>query len=181
MKLPVHIQFHGMEPSDALERSAREHIHKLETFAPDIMACRVGIELEQKHLHQGRPYRVRIDLTLPGHELVVNRVQNEDVYVALRDAFDNMKRQREDVVRQRRGQHKQHAQPLHGEIVRLDDKGGFGFIRTLAGDEYYFSRDNVASTPFEHVQMGGTVQFIPESGGDGLQAKRVSLGKHGIR
>ncbi len=69
---------------------------------------------------------------------------------------------------------------MHGEIVRLDDKGGFGFIRTLVGDEYYFSRDNVASTPFEHVQMGSTVQFIPESGGDGLQAKRVSLGKHGI-
>ena len=108
MKIPVHIQFHGMEPSDAVELSARDHAHKLESFAPDIMACRVAIDLAQKHQHQGRPFGVRIDLTLPGHELVVNRVQDEDVYVALREAFDNMKRQLEDVVRQRRGQVKQH-------------------------------------------------------------------------
>ncbi|MBK5207011.1 MAG: HPF/RaiA family ribosome-associated protein [Polaromonas sp.] len=180
MQLPVHIQFHGMEPSDALETSAREHAHKLEAFAPDIMACRVAIDLEQKHKHQGRPYGVRLDLTLPGHELAVNRVQHEDVYVALRDAFDNMKRQLEDVVRKRRGQEKQHAVPLHGELVRLDGDGGFGFIRTPDGDEYYFSRDNVAGTPFEHLQIGSAVQFIPETGGEGLQAKRVSLGKHGL-
>jgi len=115
MKLPVHIQFHGMESSDALEASAREHAHKLESFASDLMACCIGIDLEQKHKHQGRPYSVRIDLTLPGHELVVNRVQHEDVYVALRDAFDNMKRQLEDVVRKRRGDVKHHAAPLRSE------------------------------------------------------------------
>lgn len=103
MKIPVHIQFHGMPPSDAVEASAREHAHRLESFAPDIMACRVAIDEEQKHQQQGRPLGVRIDLTLPGHELVVNRVEHEDVYVALRDAFDNMKRQLEDVVRKRRG------------------------------------------------------------------------------
>lgn len=102
MKLPVHIQFHGMEPSDALEASARKQVHKLESFAPDLMACRVSIDLEQKHQHQGRPYSVRIDLTLPGRELVVNRVQHEDVYVALRDAFDNAKRQLEEALRKRR-------------------------------------------------------------------------------
>jgi len=180
MQLPVHIQFRGMEASDALETSARAHAYKLEAFAPDIMTCRVAIELEQKHQHQGRPYGVRIDLTLPGHELVVNRVQDEDVYVALRDAFDNMKRQLEDVVRKRRGQEKQHAQPLHGELVRLDGEGGFGFIRTPEGDEYYFGRDNVAGTPFEHLETGSAVQFIPEVGGEGLQARRVSLGKHSM-
>lgn len=122
MKLPVHIQFHGMEPSDALETSAREHAHKLETFAPDIMTCRVGIDLEQKHQHQGRPYGVRIDLTLPGHELVVNRVQHEDVYVALRDAFDNMKRQLEEVVRRRRGQEKHHVVPQRAERTPPDEQ-----------------------------------------------------------
>lgn len=180
MKLPVHIQFHGMEPSDALELSAREHAHKLETFAPDIMACRVAIDLEQKHQHQGRPYGVRIDLTLPGHELVVNRVHHEDAYVALRDAFDNMKRHLEDLVRKRRGQEKQHPLPLHGEVVRLDAEGGFGFIRTPTGDEYYFNRDNVAGVPFEQVQIGSAVQFIQEADGARLHATRVSLGKHAM-
>ena len=67
-----------------------------------------------------------------------------------------------------------------GEVVRIDGAQGFGFIRTDEGDEYYFSRDNVASTPFEHLQTGTTVRFIPEVGGEGLQAKRVTLGKHGF-
>jgi ribosomal subunit interface protein len=179
MKLQAHVQFLGMEPSSALEVNAREHAHKLESFASDIMACRVAIELEQKHKLQGRPYTVRIDLTLPGHELAVNRVQNEDVYVALRDAFDKMKRQLEDVVRKRRGEEKQHAVPLHGEVLRIDSEGRFGFIGTPDGDEYYFNHDNMVSTPFEHIEVGSAVQFIPEAGGEGLQAKRVSVGKHG--
>ncbi len=38
MKVPVQILFHGMEASDALEASVRDHAHKLELFAPDIMA-----------------------------------------------------------------------------------------------------------------------------------------------
>src|SRR3989338_6060073 len=142
MQIPVQIQLRGLAPSDALEASAREHAHKLETFAPDIMSCRVAIELAQKHQHQGRPYGVHIDLTLPGRELVANRVPDDDVYVALRDAFDSMKRQIEDVVRQRRGDEKQHAVPLHGEVVRLDGEGGFGLTRTPDGNEQYSSRDN---------------------------------------
>ena len=123
MKIPVHIQFHGMEASAAVEVSAREHAHKLELFAPDIMACRVNIEMVQKHQHQGRPIGVRIDLTLPGHELVVNRVQHEDVYIALREAFDSMKRQLEDAVHKRRGQVKQHVatRPTAMDPVAGDD------------------------------------------------------------
>ena len=178
MKLPVQIHFHGMAASEALETSARNHAHKLEVFAPDIIGCRVAIDLEQKHKHKGRPFGVRIDLTLPGHELVVNRAQNEDAYVALRDAFDKMKRQLEDVVRQRRGDEKHHPEPLHGEIVRMNYDEGFGFVRTNGGDEYYFGRDNVNGTTFENVQSGNRVQFIAEIGGQGLQAKRLSFGKH---
>jgi len=115
MKIPVQIQFRGMAPTEALELLARQQVQKLELLASDIMACRVAIELLQKHQHQGRPIGVRIDLTLPGKELVVNRVQNEDAYVALREAFDSMKRQLEDAVRMRRGQVKHHEFPTPGE------------------------------------------------------------------
>ena len=172
MKIPVHILFRNMEPSPALEATAREHANKLESFAPDIMSCQVTIDLEQKHQTQGRPYGVRIALTVPGHELAVNRVQHEDAYVALRDAFDSMKRQLQDAVRQRSGQVKQHVIPLKGEVARLDE--GFGFIATADGDEYYFSRDNVAGTSFDKLQIGSAVEFIPDAGGEGLQAKRVT-------
>ena len=105
MKQPVQILFLGMEPSDAVESAVRKKADKLDRFCPDIMACRVTVELASKHQQQGRPFAVRIALTVPNHELSVDRVHDEDVYVALRDAFDDMRRQLEDTVR-RDGQHR---------------------------------------------------------------------------
>lgn len=179
MKQPVQIRFLRMEPSAAVEAAAQEKAAKLDQFCPDIMACTVAIEQVDKHQHQGRQFAVRIDLTLPGHELSVDRAHDEDVWVALRDAFDHMKRRLEDVVRLRRGDEKQHALPLHGEIVRFDAEGRFGFIRSAAGDEYYFAPENVAGVPFEHLEVGTAVQFVPEVAAEGRQAKRVSVGHHG--
>ena len=119
MKQPLQIVFHGMERSDAVEDAVRRKCEHLDRFASDLMACRVVVDLEQQHKHQGRPFGVRVGVTMPGRELVVNRVENEDVYIALRDAFDDMKRQIEEAVRQRRGDEKKHAREWHGEVVRL--------------------------------------------------------------
>ena len=47
---------------------------------------------------------MRVDVTLPGLELTVNRVEDPNAYIALRDAFDGMKRQLDDAVRRRRDQ-----------------------------------------------------------------------------
>ena len=99
MKTAPDIRFVGLEPSDAVASAAREKAAKLELFCPQIMACRVLIEQPHRHRHQGRSFSVRLDLTLPGHELAVSRVEREDVYVALRDAFDDMKRQVDDTMR----------------------------------------------------------------------------------
>jgi ribosomal subunit interface protein len=179
-KLPLQIVFHGMERSEALEDAVRRKCGHLERFAPDIMSCRVAVELKQRHRQQGRPFGVTITLTVPGGTLVADRTEDEDVYVALRDAFDDMKRRLEDVVRQRRGDTKQHARELHGEVARLDPAQGFGFIRTPDGEEFYFSRDNLSSGRFEQLQAGVPVQFIAEWGAEGPQARRVSLGKHQV-
>jgi ribosome-associated translation inhibitor RaiA/cold shock CspA family protein len=178
MKQPLQIQFLGMESSPAVESAVRAKADKLDQFCPNIMSCRVSIEQVHKHKHQGRPFAVRLDVTMPGRELAVGRVQDEDVYVALRDAFDGMKRQIEGAVERTRGLEKQHPLPLHGEVVRFDEEGRFGFIQTPDGDEYRFDQDNVADGPFEHVEVGTPVQFIPELAAQGRQAKRVSRGKH---
>jgi ribosomal subunit interface protein len=180
MKQPLQITFHGIERSAALEDAVRRKCEHLERFATDIMACRVVLDQMQMHKQQGRPFGVRIEVTVPGHELVVDRAVNEDVHIALRDAFDDIKRQLEDVVRRRRGDQKLHPRELHGEVVRVNDAEGFGFIRTPDGQEYYFGRDNLASGRFEQLQVGAAVQFISEMAAEGPQAKRVSLGKHSV-
>jgi hypothetical protein len=85
------------------------------------MSCRVTIEQPHKHQHQGRPFTVHIETTLPDHVLTVDRVHDEDVSIALREAFDDMKRQLEDVVRRTRGQQKLHPAPAQGEVARFDE------------------------------------------------------------
>lgn len=114
MRLPAQIAFHAMDRSDALELATHKSIERLEHFSEHVMACRVTFESQENH-HLSRQVNVRIDLTLPGRELVVNRVRNRDPYVALRDAFDDMKRQLEDAVRQQRGQQKNHQKPPGSE------------------------------------------------------------------
>jgi ribosomal subunit interface protein len=180
MQQPVQINFLGMERSDAVEAAVRRKVEHLERLADHLIACRVVIDLLQKHKHQGQPFGVRINLTLPGHELVVNRVEDQDVYVALRDAFEDVERQLAGVLQQRRGEAKQHARELHGEVVRLNDDEGFGFVRTPDGEEYYFGRTNLASGRFEQLQVGTAVQFIAEIAAEGPQAKRISVGKHRV-
>ena len=58
----------------------------------------------------GRAFNVRLDITVPGKELVVNREADEDVYVALRDAFNAARRQLEDYGRRQRGEIKRMRQ-----------------------------------------------------------------------
>ena len=115
MQVPLQISFHGIPKSEAVEAKIREKVDKLEKFHSHIMSCRVAVEAEHHHHHQGNQYHVRIDITTPNKELVVSREHHEnkaheDVYVAIRDAFDVAKRQLEDYARIQRGDVKTHEQ-----------------------------------------------------------------------
>lgn len=108
MQLPLQITFHEMDPSAAIEASIREHAARLERFYDRITSCRVLVEAPHRRHRHGNHYRVRIDLKVPERELVVAREpaehdEHQDPYVAIRDAFDAMKRQLEDYARERRG------------------------------------------------------------------------------
>lgn len=110
MQIPLQITVRDIAHSDALETHIREKVQKLDEFFEHIISCRIVVEMPHKHHHQGKEFNVRISLGVPGREIVVNRDKNEDVYVALRDAFDASKRQLEDYVRQLRGDVKTHEQ-----------------------------------------------------------------------
>ncbi|AIO68228.1 ribosome hibernation-promoting factor, HPF/YfiA family [Burkholderia oklahomensis] len=109
MKLPLEISIQGMPRSDALEEAVARHAAKLERYCADIIRCRVSVILDDKHKRQGKPFDVHIDVTIPGHELVSNRESDEDVYVALRDAFKNAERMLDDAVSKRRDRTRQSA------------------------------------------------------------------------
>jgi ribosomal subunit interface protein len=108
MQLPLQITIRDVDHSEALETHIRDKAKKLDEFFDNITSCRVVVEVQYKHHHQGRQFNVRIDIGVPGSEIVVNRDHDEDVYVALRDAFDAAKRQLEDYARKLRGNIKTH-------------------------------------------------------------------------
>ena len=100
-----------MPTSDALEARIREQAAKLEEFHPHLVSCRVTVEEIARHQQQGRQFQVRIDAHVPGREIVANHDHHEDVYVALRDAFESVARQLEEDARVKRGDVKLHNIP----------------------------------------------------------------------
>ncbi|OIQ77072.1 sigma 54 modulation protein / S30EA ribosomal protein [mine drainage metagenome] len=116
MQIEPNITFHNIQRSPAVEAKILERVERMDRLFPNLTSCRVLIEAGHRHQHQGNLIHVRIDVTAPGHELVANREPgkhhaHEDVYVAIRDAFDAMDRQVEDLARLMRGDVKKHEAP----------------------------------------------------------------------
>ena len=168
MQVSPKITLRDMEPSPALEAAVREKMGKLERFYDRIIACHVVIEAPHRRHHQGRLYGVRIDITLPQGQVVVSHDRqrdhaHEDVYVALRDAFDAAYRQLEDYHRRQDGEVKTHVLPSAGEVISvisvMADKG-YGFIRSLDGHEVYFHENSVLDNAFARLVPGSAVRFV---------------------
>lgn len=179
------VSFHQMPPSPALEARIRRKIAALERRHPRITACRVVVTKEQQRHQQGDLFRVRIQLDVPGRELVVDRTgvqdhAHEDAHVAVRDAFKAAARQLADQVRRRRGDVKRHEPPLHGTVLRLVPDEDHGFIRLTDGREVYFHRNSVVGD-FARLAPGSEVRLTIAEG-EGVQGEQAStvypLGKH---
>jgi ribosomal subunit interface protein len=186
MQLPVQITFRQMAPSEALEAKIREKAAGLEQFFDRIMSCDVIVEQSNRNHNQGNLFHVRIDLRVPGKELVVSRdpVKNhahEDPYVAVRDAFDAMKRQLKSYASQQRREVKTHDIPPHGRITALFPMEDYGRILTPTGRDIYFHRNSVLDADFDNLEEGMEVRFSEEMGEQGPQASTVKLiGKHHV-
>jgi len=181
MKLPLQTTIRDIPGSAAIESDIYKKAKKLNQFCNKIMACRVVLESLQRHQRQGKLYNVRLDITVPGEEIVINRNRNEDMYVALRDAFDSARRQLESYcerLRQHGKEHTNHKIPLHGYIEKLFPDEGYGFIETWDGHEVYFNECTVLHTSFNQLRIGQEVHFIEEMGQKGPQALRVKVQSH---
>ena len=185
MQLPLEVRFHNLDHSDAVEAAVREAATKLERFADDIMSCRVTIEGgPHKHHQQGNLFAVRVDVRYAGGEVVASRdpsahQAHEDVYVAVRDAFNAARRQLQDRVRIRRGDVKPHDHEPHGKVVSIDAERNCGVIATSDGREVYFHRNSVLDDGFTRLEPGTEVRLNVEQGDKGPQASSVrAIGKH---
>jgi ribosomal subunit interface protein len=173
--LPILITIRDMSDSHALalETAIHKRAEKLSHFCPRINSCRVVVKVPQKHTHQGRLYNVRIDLKVPGKELVSTYKCHEDAYVATRDAFAALSKRLEEHTHRRQGRIKNHNQLMHGHVVRILKDQGYGFIEGVDGNEYYFSLTNVSHPRFSQLLVGDAVKYLCEPLNEGWQAQHV--------
>jgi len=180
MQLPLQITFRDMDPSPAIEAKIRERATRLDRYYDRIMSCRVVVEAPHRRHHQGKLYHLRIDLTVPDGELAVTRERaehhaHEDVYVAIRDAFDAAQRQLEDYARRHRRDVKFHEEVPPARVVRIFPDDGYGFLQTPDGREVYFHANSVLNGAFSRLDVGTLVNFAEEMGEKGPQASTVRI------
>ena len=174
MKLPVQITARHISLSEAAGELIRGKAAKLDTFYDHITSCRVLVEAPHRSQHNGVLYNVRIDMTIPGAELVVKREPHEDLYVAIRDAFNAARRQLLGHVRKQRGYVKTHDDPPMGKVTRIYPDQGYGFIETMDGRELYFHENCVSRGGFKEIHIGVLVRFAEGAGEQGPQATVIS-------
>jgi ribosome-associated translation inhibitor RaiA len=100
------ITFRHIDRSGALEDRARKLGSRLERFSERITQCHMTLEGPDNRRDGGAPYLVKIDLTVPGAQIHADSLHadgagHNDIYIALRDAFNNAKRQLQDLHRDR--------------------------------------------------------------------------------
>lgn len=176
MELPLQIAVRNTEVSADVTDAIRARARKLDAFYDRIMACRVLVEVPQRH-RIGTPvaYNVRIDLTVPGGELVIKRKPRMDVLTAIQDAFDAAGRRLQDYARRQRGDVKRRAAAARAVVRRLFPYEGYGFLETPDGREVYFHRNSVLDARFDALQEGTEVRYVEEMGAKGPQASTVAV------
>jgi cold shock CspA family protein len=195
-RMEVYVTFRGTESNEALEAFVREQAAHLEHFFERIMTCRVAVE--RPEARRGGPYHVRIDLRLPGKEIVVSEPPSlhamlareeeqeerkaeeieapfKDVEFAISEAFRAAGRRLQDEVRRMQGSVKLHEAQPRAKVLRLDPHGDYGFLEAEDGHEIYFHRNSVLDNGWAHLAVGAPVAYVEELGEKGPQATTVRL------
>lgn len=175
MKIPLQITARNFDLTETIENAIREKAQKLDLFYDQIMRCRVIVEAPHRRHHKGVLFNTRIDITVPGREIVIKREPHEDLYVSIGDAFRAAKRQIEAYTRQQRGDVKHHEETAHALVSALFPEKGYGFLTTPDSREFYFHKNSVLGDKFKDLKIGMKVRFVEELGEKGPQASTVKV------
>lgn len=103
--------------AEAARAEVESHLDKLNTIAPELIACRVTVESPQRrHARPEDDFHVRIVATIPpGKELVVTEdtppeIKGDALAGVIREAFHVLERVMKDERAKRRGDVKAHAE-----------------------------------------------------------------------
>jgi len=171
----VQLTFRDIPHSDSVAAHVERRAQKLETFFDRMTRCHVVVEAPHRHSRHGKRYHVRIDMHVPGRELVVSRNlddSKEDMHAAVDDAFADAERVLESYRSELTHDPKSRRKAPVGFVTKLFD--GFGFLEH-EGREVYFHENSVLGGKFEKLAVGTKVRFAEEDGDKGPQASTVDI------
>ena len=101
------IVFHNIDHSTLISDAVNKRISKLQRFCDRILAGRVVLDSPHNNHHKGKVYSVGLEIHTPSKEVRVNQEQHDDhahenLYVAIRDAFNAAERQLKAVDKKHR-------------------------------------------------------------------------------
>ncbi len=177
MEVPPEIAFRNVEATPAVEEKILEGIDRLEKVYDRLVSVRIMVENPNPGRESGNLFHIRIDMGVPGKEIVVHRKPpqdpHEDLPKAVGQAFDIARRQLRKFSEMQRGEVKSHAPQPTGRIVRLFPGEDYGFIGSEDGREIYFHGNSVVNGAFKDLDVGTVVRYAEERGDKGPQASTV--------
>jgi len=140
MKVEPEVTFRNLSSSEWIKADIDRRVRKLNLYCPDIISCRVLLEIPHRHQQVGRRFHVRIDLTVPDEEIVVSHAPNlhaaqqdlgeaawakhaeieatqKRVQLVIGKAFEIASRQLQDYGRRHRGAVKTHQPRTRGRAT----------------------------------------------------------------
>ena len=188
MRIPLEIAFKHVEPTASMEELIRKRVDRLSRYNRDLIACRIAVEAPHRSGNaEAVGHRVRIEVSVPGDELVVSRdrdfpEEEYDPYAAIRSAFSAMESQLKSHAGRQQSQRQPRSRPPHAVVLRKFPEDGYGFLRAADGREIYFHQNSVVNDRFDELEVGEEVRFEASMGRDGPQASTVAqIGRHGHR
>lgn len=198
MQFPVQITYRNVTPSESVEKWIRAEADKLDRFYKRVVGCRIAIEMPHRHHRKGSPYHIRIDLTVPGEEIVVKRepslshrarqlgetdlkkhlevkIPHKNLRMAINDAFKAAGRRLQDHARRQRGDIKNHPSLQLARVTKILRDEGYGFLTADDSRGIYFHKNSVLNRKFARLRVGTKVSFVEELGEKGPQASTVRI------
>lgn len=198
MHFSLQITYRNMTPSETIEKWIRAEADKLDRFYSRVVGCRVAIEMPHRHHRKGSQYHIRIDLKVPGEEIVVKRgpslshrvrqlgetdlkkhlevkTPHKNLRLAINDAFKAAGRRLQDHARRQRGDIKNRASLQLARVSKILPDEGYGFLTSDDSRGIYFHKNSVLNRKFARLKVGTRVSFVEELGDKGPQASTVRI------
>ena len=115
------VLFHNIVQTDALAQAVQKRINKLERYSDQILSGRVVLDAPHNNHYKGKVFSVGIEIHTSLKEIIINQGKqnnhaHEDLYIAIRDAFNAAERQLKSITKKHR------ADRMHANRSDFDHK-----------------------------------------------------------